>query len=57
MIPDDDVLKSKKIIQLTVLPETIQQDIQIILRYIATHVDVKGDEDDSNCKTEDRSSD
>jgi len=57
MIPDDDTLKSQKVVQLSDLPETIQQDIQIIIRYIASKVVVEDDEDDRSYKTEDRNGD
>jgi len=54
---DEDNPKSQEMIQLSDLPESIQQDIRVILNYIALQVAIEDDEDESNHETKGRNSD
>ena len=57
MMQDEDSRKLHEIIQLSDLPESIQQDIRVILNYIASQVAIEDNEDESNHETKGRNSD
>lgn len=54
---DDDALKPQKMIKLSDLPESVQQDIRIILRYIELQEVLEDNEDEHSNETQDRDSD